>query len=1108
MLIKNQTGKIILMAFHLYTSNKLDVLADFYTGLNLDAQLQDPFVPEIIVVQSQGMAAWLKQQLANRRGSAANIEFPFINHMIDMALESSEANLAYDPEEFTPGMLTWRIFKILLVLPDELQTLESYLRGGHRDLKQYQLAGKIAGLFDQYQIYRPDLMREWATTPYAESDNWQKFMWQLLTHNKVSRAERLLRFIDRGSNANLHNTQTISIFGVSTLPPLYLKCFEKLSRTIDVHFFYVNPCNGFWEDQLTVKEREQKGFDEMDELFCDLANPLLANLGRQGREFFTTMMGTTEIKYENDLFVDLERENLLTILQQDVLEMVSPNDAEQLTCAADDDSIQIHLCHNKTREIEILHDNLLNMIEQDNVQPRNILVMAPDIMAYAPYINAVFGDSKDRHGRNKIPYDVTDQSLISYSQIVSAFIELLNLAQARFTVNSIMDLLEIGQVHTAFGLQDKDLELIRKWLCDTRIHWGIDGKHREALGGIYFDEFSWRNGIKRMLLGFAINDPNNDIVVNNILPYDQIEGGNSIILGKFIEFVESLFALSSDLKNPRSIDAWSERLQRVIDQFFVSDNESYTDIGFLRYSIMQLQQCAQKCNLAAPLSIDIIRNYLSDASMKSTNSSSFLRGRVTFCTMQPMRSIPCKVICLIGMNDCEFPRSDMSIGFNIIARKMRLCDRSKRYEDRYLFLEALLSARQKLYISYQGRSEKDNSVLPAATPVCELLDYIKQRFSPQDMEKQLETAHKLQAFNPAYFCVNDDKLFSYSLENKDAAEVLQSPPEETPFFSTATADITSIDTLELEDLIRFFNNPSNYFMQYTLGAAVKEYNAEQLDDVEPFALDALDGYNVNQDIFSGIISGKAKETIYQTLKHKQKIEVGVPGKFTFAERYQEIEEFISKHDLKTKLDNCAAERFIIPCGNINITGRFEYINRDDHDQVSQYRIRYANAKGKDMISAWLYHLAATIYMDKRTGTFLHTKNNDESFNIISKDDAARYLEELLKVYREGLIRPLPFFCESSYVYATTMPKKSKASEYLSRDELIVQAKLAAARKTYNPGDYNFNPDGGDNAVVLCFGDNDKILCSDDFKELAMNVFYYCSVTDTIQRPLVGGVKNK
>ncbi len=1083
------------MAFCLYTSNKLDTLAEIYAGLQLDSQLYNPLSPEIIVVQSQGMAAWLKQQLAELRGAASNIQFPFINKMIDTILESAGNLSNYEPQAFTTEILTWRIFNMLVELPVELQPLESYLRGNNRELKQYQLATKIAGIFDQYQIYRPDLMHEWSTTPFTKGNDWQKFIWQQLTRNKISRAERLLCFLNGPDMLKLKNFPAISVFGISTLPPIYLRCFEKAGQSIDVHFFYVNPCQGFWEDQLSEKERQDKGFDELDELFCEKANQLLANLGRQGREFFSTMMQSSMIQYDHDVFSDTIRKDILTTIQQDILEMTSPDGTHEIfNPAPSDRSVHINLCHNKMREIEVLYDNILDMIEQDGIQPRDILVMAPDITAYAPYINVVFGDRKLSGGQHKIAYDISDQSLISYSQIVTAFIELLNLSQARFTVNSIMDILEIGQVHSAFGLSDENLEIIRKWLADTRIHWGVDGLHREELGGIRFDEYSWRSGIRRMLLGFAIYDPDNRIVINDILPYDKIEGNNSIILGKFIEFVETLFALSSEFKRSRPVNDWCDRLLNLLDQLFVSDNESYKDIAFLRQTIMQLQQHAHQCEVTTPVGIDVIRNYLSDVSMQATNSSAFLRGKVTFCTMQPMRSIPRKAICLIGMNDGEFPRSDIKIGFNLIARQVKPCDRSRRYEDRYLFLEALLSARQKLYISYQGRSEQDNSVLPAANPVCELVDYIRQRFNNPDIDQQIHTEHKLQAFNPAYFSADVPELFSYSQENKSAAEALVNPPAEMPFFSQPTASKTIDDTIEIDDLISFFNNPAEYFLRYSLGAAVKQYQAEQLDDVEPFSLDQLDGYCVNQEIFHDIIAGKNKDEIYRTLKYKQLIEVGVPGKFSFDDRYCEIAEFIEGNDLSERLNSCGSERFIEPCGPINLTGRLEYVNHSDPEAAAIYRVRYANLKGKDMISAWLYHLAATLHMSAKVVTYLYTKNSKDSFKAISREDAAKYLGELIELYREGLIRPLPFFCKASYEYATAKPKRNS-------DISLEQTKLIAARKAFLPGYGNFSPESTDNAVKLCFQD-DKVLESCEFQELAMKVYYFCAVSETSMRPLL------
>jgi exodeoxyribonuclease V gamma subunit len=185
--------------------------------------------------------------------------------------------------------------------------------------------------------------------------------------------------------------------------------------------------------------------------------------------------------------------------------------------------------------------------------------------------------------------------------------------------------------------------------------------------------------------------------------------------------------------------------------------------------------------------IEVVKSCLENLLEHVNFGHGFISSGVTFCAMLPMRSIPFKVVCLVGMNMDAFPRESKILGFDLMAKNPRIGDRSRRNDDKYLFLEALISARNKLYISYVGQSIRDNTRISPSVLVSELIDYIKEGFGLS--EDEIVTFHRLQAFSSEYFNT-DSKLFSYSNENFAASfsRRFQSGPSGKIFTGSRTGD--------------------------------------------------------------------------------------------------------------------------------------------------------------------------------------------------------------------------------------------------------------------------------------------------------------------------------
>ena len=374
----------------------------------------------------------------------------------------------------------------------------------------------------------------------------------------------------------------------------------------------------------------------------------------------------------------------------------------------------------------MLYDHLLDWFARDpKLAPRDVLVMTPDIETYAPFIQAVF-DSPEESSK-RIPFSVADRGICSASQVVDAFLNLLSLPATRLEATSVLRILETEAVRVKFGLAESDLDIIRVWVRGTNIRWGQDAKQRESLGLPGLAENTWQQGMERLFAGYAMAGKG-ERMFQGVLPYDDVEGGSAEVLGHFAEYLKRLFDLVAKLRERRTIGEWEGVLLGALEAFFQPDESQVPETLLIRSTLRELASKAAEAGCVEPVDLAVILESLNQLLAEDRFGSGFITGGVTFCALKPMRSIPFKVICLIGMNDGAFPRTDRHLSFDLMAQKPRLGDRSLRADDRYLFLETLLSARERLHISYVGQSIRDNSEAPPSVLVSELLDYVAQAY--------------------------------------------------------------------------------------------------------------------------------------------------------------------------------------------------------------------------------------------------------------------------------------------------------------------------------------------------------------------------------------------
>jgi exodeoxyribonuclease V gamma subunit len=1023
----------------LHTSNRLEILADALAEV-LKSPLPSPLDKEVIVVQSKGMERWICLQLAERQGICANCRFPFPNALIH---ETFQKVLGHVPEKspFDPEMMTWRIMKFLpsLVERPGLTDLRAYLGDHPEELKLFELSERIADTFDQYLLFRRDMIERWER---GHETHWQAVLWRELvrdagSHHRAALAKAFFETVRTLPGEVKGLPERVFVFGISALPPFFLEILSAISKSVEVNLFIMNPCQEYWGTIVSPREMEKRELQEREgtagreELHLEKGNSLLASMGTLGRDFLENIY---DLEYqENPDFQDPGHRHMLACVQSDILNLLDRQETQQtkMVISPADLSIQIHSCHSPMRETEVLYDHLLAMFEDDpRLLPKDVLVMTPDVEAYAPYIEAVFGVPGDE--RLRIPFSIADRSIRNESAVGQAFLAILDLHGSRFGASQVLNILEYRDVRRRFGFSEGEIDLVRKWVRETRIRWGMDEEDRSHHGLPPIHENTWRAGLDRLLLGYAMPGQG-ERLFGSILPYDEMEGEETEVLGAFAEFYAQLSALVLSLVKPRSLKAWAVDLLRLLDAFFLANEESERETQAIRQSFLHLSELAERSAYGQDVGIRVIREYVDHILDQMGFGFGFMKGGVTFCAMLPMRSIPFKVICLMGMNGTAYPRQSKPLGFDLMAKRPRRGDRSRRNDDRYLFLEAILSSREKLYISYVGQDIRDNTPIQPSVLVSELMDYLESGFEVlgKGILDHILIKHRLQAFSPAYFN-GKSKLFSYSQENfRVAHAMVKDRKGVASLISTGlTEPEEAWKTIELEDLCHFFTNPSRYLLQKRLGIHLEE-RSMTLEEKEAFDVTALERYVLEESLLQKRLSGADLKAYLAPVKASGQLPHGAVGECVYHVLSEGVEHFVEELDTLRSVGELEPLQGDLSLRGFRITGKLQRLYPD-----KMLRYRYSRLKAKDYLRAWIHHLflnshPAHGYPAVTILAGLDPEERDRpvwaSWEYEPLESSAEILSDLLEKYWAGLKMPLPLFPESSWAYAFATLKGSKPS---------------------------------------------------------------------------------
>ncbi|MFC0322788.1 exodeoxyribonuclease V subunit gamma [Gallibacterium melopsittaci] len=1070
--------------FTVYYANQLEYQKQLLIHLLEVQPLPDPFASNIILVQSPGMAQWLQIQLADHFGIAANFSFPMPSSFIWSLYKESIPTVG-EQNLFSKEALVWRLMRILPTLLDlpAFKSLRDYLSDNFSQLKLFQLAEKIADLFDQYLVYRPDWINQWEAgeaTPLQQKIveqiavryqpilstimqdlAWQAILWQKLVEDIEQSSESEMVW----HRANLYQTylqqlsegfrpkhlpKRICVFGISALPPMFLTLLKALSDYTDIHLFFNSPSRYYWGDiidhryieklkikQLKQADIEQKIIKTIYDESLTIGHPLLSAWGKLGRDFLYSL---TQLEpQEVELYLAPEGNGLLQQLQREILEL-NYTDSNSLHYQLGDNSLSFHACHSPMREVEVLHDNLLAMFAEDpNLTPKDVVVMVADIDRYTPYIQAVFSQYHQTDKRH-IPFAISDRKITESDVVIATFLQFFTLKESLFSVENVLSLLDVECIRQRFSLEIEELDTLREWVAQAGVRYGL-----VKYDGEVPNYNAWQNGIERLLLGYALK--NEAGVWQDTVGFDYSNGLRAKIAGKLANFIEALETWYQQLHQTLSIEQWRTVILLCIETFFATAENRV--VALLKQTVHQILDSALQSGYQDLLDADIISELLKTKLNEQENSVHFLMGQLNFCTLLPMRAIPFKVICLLGMNEGDFPRQLSSNSFDVMQYQPQKGDRVRREDDSYLFLEALLSAREKLYISYVGYSVIDNTAYEPSVLVGQLLDYLQQHLGqPEDLE-QLKFSYPATIFSANNFTTPH---FSYAQEWAEVAKAQNSLKQQTSFIAPLHNQITneSIKTIELEQLIQFVIDPQRYFFEKRLGVYLNQ-SYENLAESENFSLDQLSQYRLKERLLQQDL------TQWNGEFEKAKREGMLPrGGFTFLQQ-DELEQSCSV--LWQSIEKYRA----IPATSYKIEHFFTFaqqkiVLQGQIDQLYQQQYvawRVGKIRSKEQIRIWIYHLLLSMEGTISPSLYFGLENGEVSSFVltpVSPEQASEQLQIYIRDYlaAEQQICLVPtydlatlqkLFSEENYQIETLLEELAKVDQYNQRpywERLLVQ----------------------------------------------------------------------
>lgn len=973
---------------------------------------KDPFATVKVAVPAKGVERWLTQRLSHTLGAAdgdgvcANVAFPSPARLLDDTLAEVSPKLGGAVETWREEAVVWPMVRLLADLPDapDLAAVQSYLTSSTS--RRYALAARAARLFRAYADDRPELLRSWTTeAPDCPDDlRWQLHLWRLLRAElgpspaelHAAACDRLRTEPDTSSLP-----PQVFVYGLSRITRARLDALAALAQSRDVHLFIHHPGTALW-DAVEVPASDQR--DPAQDV--QLNHPLLASLSRDVRELEQRLFRAVPDLVTHSHDDPAADATLLQRLQRDLRTAATPEG-----CGEPDASVQVHACHGPARQVEVLRDVVLGLLDADpTLEPRDVLVMCPDVEAYAPLVAAAFGPNA--HPAHRLRVQIADRSPRQTNPLLGLAARLLTLAGSRVTAAEVLDLAGAPAVRERFDLTNDDLEQLRSWIVGAHVHWGLDAEHRDAWDLRQFDDGTWRRGLDRLLAGavLAPADP-----WHGVLPYDALDTSGLDLLGRVVEMLDRLAHTLRMFRAARSASEWLQTLEDAVLELGAAPADAPWQQVQLRRELAALRSHAGD----APAQLADMSALLGQVLSGRPTRTSFRTGAMTVCTLTPMRSVPHRVVVLLGMDDGAFPRHGLPEADDILARQPRLGERDPRSEDRQLFLDAILAAEQHLVILYTGAHIRTGAELPPAVPVGELLDIVGTG---------TVTHHPLQPFDARAFTA--EAATSYDPVAYAGALAASGGSQEPAPFLDGPVPLPQEPAVELQRLVDLLLHPSKAFLRQRLEVTATAREDEPSNEL-PIELDSLEQWSVGDRMLQARLGGASRAVITAAERASGTLPPGQLGTALLDELGPCV------HNLALAAGaHLEGEPTVVDVDLLLPTGRLVGSISRIHGR-SLVTVTYSKIGPKQRLRAWVGLLAVAANGNGQWQAVIVGRAKDDSpvvetYVAPSPEQARAHLEYLLAVRGAGLQTPLALPMEAAAAYAQA--RKEGESVEAARDK--------------------------------------------------------------------------
>jgi exodeoxyribonuclease V gamma subunit len=1056
-----------LIVLQVHRAERADRLAEGLAEI-LREPLADPFAAEVVSVPAKGVERWLAQRLSHRLGSGpdgdgvcANVVFPSVSALVE---ESAAAGGGPDrpADPWRPSRLVWTLLDVI-----DQCTAEPWCGalGAHlgvpdgdpiRHGRRYATARHIAELFDSYGIHRPEMVAAWSREEDVDgiggslpSDlRWQAELWRRLSKHMAvpSPAERLPEVCRtlREHPERLTLPPRVSIFGPTRLPAMHLAVLAAVAQRREVHLWLTHPSPALWnrvQADAVGRGPVTRRVDPSHEL---PRHPLLASLGRDTRELQLAIAAAGVPTAHHHHRSAAGADTLLGRIQGALARDDPPDGTDLPLLCPDDRSVQVHACHGADRQVEVLREVVLGLLaDHEDLEPRDVLVMCPDIEAFAPLISASFGLGVENSGHpgHRMRVRLADRALRQVNPLLAVLAQLLELADSRLTAAQVLDFIAAPPVRRRFRLDDDDVERLRDLIARSGVRWGLDAGHRSRfrLGGIRAN--TWAAGLDRILLGIAMSE-DDQCWIDTALPLDDVDSGDADLIGRLAEVVDRLGEVIVALSGEHPLTRWLDVLASGVDALTAVTDRDAWQASQVRAELADVAAAAADA-VQVRLSLADVRSLLAERLRGRPTRANFRTGELTFCTMVPMRSVPHRVVCVLGLDDGAFPRTTVADGDDVLARDPCVGERDPRSEDRQLLLDAVLAATGCLVLIYSGADERTNTRRPPAVPLDELLDTIDTTVRTVDgraARKQIVVRHPLQTFGARNFvpgALRTPKPFSFDQAALAGAVAAGGQrDEEPPFLSAPLPAVAVDDVVQLDDLRRFLDHPVRSFLRRRLGISFFTDDEDPHDGL-PVELDALETWAVGDRLLRARLDGADLQRCVQAEWRRGTVPPGALGKRLLDHLADEVENLVAAAGPTMVGDPAVIDvRATLPGGR-SAAGTVSNVYGD-----TIATLEYSRLGPKHRLRAWLGLLALTASHRSRPwravtiGRGTPGRLGRSTLGPVDPVLAGALLTRLVELSDQGLREPLPVSTKTSHAYAQARRRGRGAEEAqaAARDE--------------------------------------------------------------------------